>query len=602
MQKWKKTLAIIMTGMLVAFSGCVGKGTDSTEQVQNDTTTESAVTEDTTTVTEPTETETDSKTDPAEPKTDDATGSDAEAKGIYILFTSDVHCGIDEGFGYAGLAQVKSELEKKGYEIILVDDGDAIQGEAVGTLSDGEAIVDLMNEVGYDVAIPGNHEFDYGMETFLNLAKSADYTYISCNFNRDGELVFKPYIIKEVMGIKIAFVGVTTPETLVGSSPKNFQNEKGEYIYGFMQDKSGEMLYNAVQEAVDAARDEGADLVYAVAHLGNEASCEPWTYADVIENTNGIDVFLDGHSHDLDQVVMKNKDGKEIVREAVGTKLNAIGYSSISPEGEILETSKWIWTNDTSVPELLGIKNDIGDRVDEINEQLADKLEKVVASTPVDLTIYDPSEDIDPTKPVRLIRIAETNLGDLAADAYRDQTGADVAIVNGGSVRANIDKGDITYEEIINIHPFGNMISVVEVTGQQILDALEWGSRDVPEENGGFLQVSGLTYEINAAVDSPCIEDEDSAFVKIEGERRVSNVKIGDEPLDPDKKYSLAANDYLLFSYGDGYTMFKDVTVLQKGVKLDNQVLIDYMVDTLGGQIPDEYRDPYGQGRITITE
>ena len=141
---------------------------------------------------------------------------------IVVLFTSDVHCGIDKGFGYVGLQQVRDGLAAKGNTVILVDDGDSIQGEPVGTMTQGEAIIELMNKAGYEIAIPGNHEFDYGMDRFLELAGKADFEYISCNFNKGGELVFKPYVIKELAGVKVGFVGVTTPKTLVTSTPEGF--------------------------------------------------------------------------------------------------------------------------------------------------------------------------------------------------------------------------------------------------------------------------------------------------------------------------------------------------------------------------------------------
>ena len=202
----------------------------------------------------------------------------AEKNGdIYILFTSDVHCGIDKGFGYAGLQQVRDTLEAQGYETILVDDGDAIQGEPIGTLSEGEAIIDLMNDLKYDVAIPGNHEYDYGMPRFLELVEKAEFLYISCNFTYLDELVFEPYIIKEAAGKKIGFVGVTTPLTITASTPVYFQDENGEYVYGFMSDDTGERVYQAVQSAVDAARAEGADYVYVIGHMGNGAEFKPWT-------------------------------------------------------------------------------------------------------------------------------------------------------------------------------------------------------------------------------------------------------------------------------------------------------------------------------------
>lgn len=536
-------------------------------------------------------------------ETEEAQEPQAEKNGeIYILCTSDVHCGVDQGFGYAGLAKIRDTLEAKGCETILVDDGDSIQGEPIGTVSKGENIIDLMNAIGYDVAIPGNHEFDYGTDRFLELTGKAEFPYISCNFTYQDEPVFKPYVILEAAGKKIAFVGVTTPLTVRSSTPAYFMDDDGNYVYGFMMDESGEKVYEAVQGAVDAAREEGADFVFAMAHLGNEEECRPWTYADVIANTSGIDVFLDGHSHDTDQVVMKNKDGEDVTRSAVGTKMSCIGYTHISAEGEIAETGIWTWSNKISAPELLDIQGELRDKVDLAKKELDEEMNRVVATAEVRLTIEDPEEKDANGKPIRMVRRAETNLGDLSADAYRDQSGADIALVNGGGVRANIEKGDVTFGNIISVHPFGNMLCVIEVTGQQILDALEWGSRAVPGENGGFLQTSGLTYEINTQVDSPCLEDENGMFAGIEGTRRVQNVMVGEEPIDPDKVYTLASHNYMLLENGDGYTMFDGAKVLQDSVKLDNQVLIDYIVDSLNGVIGEEYADPFGQGRIKVLE
>ena len=519
---------------------------------------------------------------------------------IYIIFTSDVHCGIDQGFGYAGLAMIRDELEKKGYTTLLVDNGDSVQGEAIGTLTKGDAIIDLMNDLHYDIATPGNHDFDYGMEKFLELTKKADFPYICCNFNKEGKLIFEPYIVKEVCGHKIGFVGVTTPETLTTSTPDYFKNDKGEFVYGFMQDSDGSGVYKAVQSAVDAARADGAELVYVMGHMGLESNCVPWTYADVIANTTGIDVFLDGHSHDTEQLVAKNKDGKDVPRSAVGYKLNAIGYSHISAEGEILETGIWSWPNKTSMADLLSIDNDISKKVDAVDDELSDILEEVVAHSDYDLTVNDPKRVDDAGDPVRMIRFAETNIGDFVADAYRDQGDADIGRVNGGGIRTGIDKGDITYKDIIDVQPFGNMLCVVEVTGQTILDALEWGSHVAPDENGGFLQVSGLTYEIDTNIKSGCIVDENTMFAGIKGERRVSNVMVGDKPIDPKKTYTLAGHSYMLKQNGDGYTMFDDAKFVEDSIKLDNQVIIDYITETLGGTVGQEYANPYGQGRIVV--
>ena len=519
------------------------------------------------------------------------------SQDVVVLFTSDVHCGIDQGFGYAGLAAVRDSLEAAGNHVLLVDNGDAIQGEPVGTMTTGEALVQLMNVVGYDIAIPGNHEFDYGMDRFLELTEKANFPYISANFNKEDELVFDPYVIKEFDGVQIAFVGVTTPKTITSSTPKYFQDDEGNFIYGFMQDETGEKLYAAVQTAVDDARAEGADYVVVMGHMGNEAECSPWTYADVIENTTGIDAFLDGHSHDTDQVTMTNKDGEDVLRSACGTKLAGIGYLRIAVDGT-LSTGLYTWNNDVALPELLGIENDVSIAVNEAVAELDEKLGEVVAKTDVELTINDPVAKMEDGTPVRIIRNAETNLGDLCADAYRDQSGADIAFVNGGGIRVSIPAGDITLNDILSVHPFGNAMCVVEATGQQILDALEWGARSVPGENGGFLQVSGLTYEIHTYIESTAKADENTMFAGVEGEYRVKNVMVGGEPLDLEKTYTLASHNYMLKNGGDGFNMFMDCNLLQDEVMLDNQVLINYITGTLGGVVGEQYADPYGEGRI----
>jgi 2',3'-cyclic-nucleotide 2'-phosphodiesterase (5'-nucleotidase family) len=312
-------------------------------------------------------------------------------------------------------------------------------------------------------------------------------------------------------------------------------------------------------------------------------------------------VFLDGHSHDTDQVVMKDKDGKDVLRSACGTKLAHIGYVRITTDGKI-STGLYNWNNSESAPALLGIQNDVSAYVDEATGALQEKLKEVVATSQVLLTINDPVAVTESGSPIRMVRRAETNLGDLCADAYRDQSGADVAFVNGGGVRVNINAGDITLNDILKVHPFGNAMCVIEVTGQQILDALEWGAHGIPGENGGFLQVSGLSYEIHSYIESPCKSDENSLFTGIEGERRVKNVLIGGEPIDPEATYTLASHNYMLLDHGDGYTMFDGAPLLQDSVKLDNQVLIDYITGTLGGVIGPEYEDLTGQGRIVIVE
>ena len=521
----------------------------------------------------------------------------ALTKDVVVLFTSDVHCGVDQGFGYVGVAAIRDAMKAAGNHVLLVDNGDSIQGEPMGTMTTGEANIQLMNAVGYDIAIPGNHEFDYGMDRFLELTKVANFPYISVNFNKEGELVFAPYIIKEFDGVKIAFVGMTTPKTITSSTPKYFQNEAGEFIYGFMQDETGEKLYAAVQNAVDAARAEGAKYVVALGHLGNEVNCKPWTYADVIGNTNGIDAFLDGHSHDTDQVEMINKDGGKVLRSGCGTKLQGVGYLRISASGEIT-AGLYSWNNDVAAPQLLGLENEVSKAVAAATDTLDAKLNEVVAVSEVDLTIYDPVVTKDDGSKIRIIRNAETNLGNLCSDAYRDQSGADVAFVNGGGIRVSIDAGEITLNDILKVHPFGNAMCVVEATGQQILDALEMGARAVPNESGGFQHTSGLTYEIHTYIESSVKQDENGMFIGVEGEYRVKNVKIGGEDLVLDKIYTVASHNYMLKNGGDGFNMFMNCKLLQDEVMIDNQVLINYITGTLGGVVGEAYAEPYGQGRI----
>ena len=520
-------------------------------------------------------------------------------RGVLILYTSDIHCGIQEGFGYAGLWEVRNALEKQGYDVLLVDDGDNIQGEPVGTLTKGATPAELMNRMGYDAAIPGNHEFDYGVETFLELAEKAEFPYLSCNFNYKGELLFEPYTVLEAGGRKIAFVGVTTPETLTSSTPVYFKDESGEFVYRFLEDGTGEGVYRAVQSAVDSARAEGADYVILLGHLGNYAGSAPWNYGDVISHTSGIDALLDGHSHDTDQVTVRNAVGKSVVRSACGTKLCAIGWCCIARDGTV-SAGLYPWNVGTSAPELLGLDNEMSRAVASGMESLNEVLGKVVAHSDVELTINDPAAVQADGRPVRMIRRGETNLGDLCADACRAQSGADIAFVNGGGIRVDIEAGDITMSDILNVHPFGNSLSMIEATGRQILDALEWGAREVPGETGGFLQVSGLTYEICTYVESSCVRDENGLFLRIDGARRVRNVLVDGVPIDPEKTYTLAAYDYMLQDNGDGYTMFDGAPLLLDRVKLDNQVLIDFITGTLGGQIGAEYADPCGQGRITV--
>ena len=506
----------------------------------------------------------------------------APGSNVVILYTNDIHCGVDDNIGFKGLADVKAAVEATGKQVILVDNGDAIQGGSIGTLSKGEYIIDIMNELGYAVATIGNHEFDYTLDTFFALAEKAQFPYVSANFvDADGKTVFDPYVIIEADGARIAFVGASTPKTFVSATPTYFMNDQGEFIYSFCEGETGEKFYATIQSAVDAARAEGADYVFLMAHLGIEADAAPYTSSELITNTTGIDVVLDGHSHSvIESETVKNANGENVLLTSTGTKLANVGCLTIGEDGGL-------------TTQLINAQN-VSDLVDELNGEFEELLNQVVAHTDVDLCITDPETGL------RMVRSNETNLGDLCADAYRIMSGADVAIVNGGGVRADIPAGDITFGQLIAVHPFGNEMCVVEATGQEILDALEFSVHSLPGEFGGFLHVSGMSFTVDLSVESSVKLDVNDMFVSVEGERRVKDVMIGGEPLDPEKTYTLASHNYKLKSMGDGYSMFADNVFLQDSVMIDNQVLMNYIIDVLGGVVGEEYSDVYGQGRITI--
>lgn len=531
---------------------------------------------------------------------------EGEEKGLFrdvlVLFTSDVHCGVDRNFGYAGLEMVKETAENDGNYVILADNGDSIQGEPVGIITQGETNIRLMNEMGYDVVIPGNHEFDYGMDRFMELVEMAEFPYISCNFTLKGETVFDPYLIKEYDGVKIAFVGITTPETLSTSTPRYFQDEDGNFIYGFCQGGDGSDFYAAVQKAVDGARAEGADYVIALAHLGMEAAVRPYSYADVIEHTNGIDALLDGHSHDNNHFDVKNKDGKVIPRQACGTKMAAIGWLRISAADGSITTGLYTWNNDVSLTDLLGIENHMTAQVRRATEDINRQLAKPVGKAAVDLTVNSPTEVDEAGAPLRMIRRSETNFGDLIADAFRVRMGTDIGYANGGGVRDGIPVGEIKVNDLMKSTPFGNKIVVVEATGQQILNALEYGVSAWPDEGGGFPQVSGMTYEINVGIPTSAVHDDHGMFTGIDGEYRVRNVMIGGEPLDLEKTYTVAGFDYNLLYNGNGQTAFDGCNVIKTSDDLDYMLIAAYIQNDLGGVIGVGYEDPEGAGRITFVE
>ena len=533
-----------------------------------------------------------------------AENAEEESKGVVILHTNDVHCGIyedDSTLSIAALAAYKARLESEGYDVILADAGDFVQGGAIGTLSDGEYPLEIMNKLGYDVAVPGNHEFDFGMDNFFKLAGEAQFPYLSANFTNleTGEHPLNSYTIINADGINIGFVGITTPETTSSSRPSNFQNESGEFIYGFCNNSADE-FYSLVQASVDAACADGADYVVALGHVGDYVYDDRWSSVSIIENVSGIDLFIDGHSHSVLNETVTDPDGNDVLLVSTGTKLVNIGQvtlnvaeETISAEESFVNKGNFELTSDENSAEYKAYE-EMTAFIADIEGEYSELISTAVAKTEVDLTVDDPDTG------ERAVRSAETNMGDLCADAYRAVTGADIAFINGGGVRAGISAGDITYGGIIDVQPFGNSICEVEATGQQILDCLEMGVIHCPEEDGAFNQVSGLTYEIHTYVPSSAVTDNDGNFISVDGEYRVKNVLVNGEPLDLEKTYTLASHNYMLESCGGGMTMFKDCEFVAKEITLDNQALIDYITVNLGGVVGDEYSDPRGGGRIAV--
>ncbi len=531
-------------------------------------------------------------------------GAAAPEKGedIVILYTSDVHCGVEDDIGYAGLAAYKAAMEAKTEYVSLVDCGDALQGAFIGTISQGEYMVEIMNELGYDLAVPGNHEFDYGMEQLSALLAKAEAQYLACNIDFSGRgpnalETALPYVLEEYGDVTVGFIGVATPESLIKSTPSYFM-EDGDYVYSFCAGEDGARLWERVQSCADACRAVGADYVIVLSHLGDLEESAPYTSVELIRNTWGIDAVLDGHAHsEIPCRVEENARGGEVLLGACGTKLENIGQLVIRPGGVMS----------------LGLISDYGRKDADFEAFYAglaagfeQDMNRVVARS-------DTALSADSPEGTRLVRCRETALGNFCADAYRWASGAQIAMVNGGGIRADLPAGDILYADVLALHPYGNSLCVAEVTGQEILDALEMASRDTCPayeengqalgENGGFLQVSGLRYTIDTTVSSSVELDENGMFAGVTGPCRVTEVEVmneaGDyELLEPEALYTLASHNYLIREGGDGLGMFRDNELIVAEGVTDHQILLDYITEGLDGQLAALYGKV--EGRIEV--
>ena len=549
-----------------------------------------------------------------------------EKSEVTILYTNDVHTYIDKQapeLTYAAIAALKQSYQNAGKKVLLVDAGDHVQGTAYGSMDEGASIIELMNAAGYDVATPGNHEFDYGMDRAKELMRDADFPYLSCNW---VDLRTNLRVLPEIKvfvrgGVRIAFVGITTPETFTKSTPAYFMNKaQTKYIYDILGGEDGQKLYSAVQKAVDKAKCL-ADVVIGLGHLGVDPSSSPWTSEEVIAHTTGFDAFIDGHSH----TVMENKQvadasGRLVTLTQTGSYFANVGEMTIAPDGTI--STRLVSTYDQEDP---AVAAEQAAWVSSVDEMLGEKI--AVADTKFYIT--------DPATGKRRIRSGETNLGDFVADGIYtyfnevEQLHCDIAIMNGGGIRSDEDAGYWTFKTFKQVSPFGNVACLMSVTGKQIQDALEFAARFAGaegKENGGFLQVAGATYEIHTDIPNTVQTDDKNVWIgSATGTPRVQNVKIYDRangtyvPLDENKTYALAGMNYTLRNLGDGFAMFDGAELIKDYVSEDYLVMSTYAM-TFGGvdaeglphlssansvlaEYPGyllDYENPYGAGRISI--
>ena len=510
-----------------------------------------------------------------------------DSETIVILYENDVHCAVE---GYSKLAAMKNELKSEYEYVGVVSSGDFVQGGTLGAVSKGEYIVELMNLVGYDAIAPGNHEFDYTISRLTELYELSETKYISCNFAKIGEekTYFEPYTIVSYGDVDIAYIGIITPETITSARPSQFRNENGEIIYTFNESR----LYELVQESIDEATEDGADYVIALSHIGYDESGELNDVTDVIENTDGLDVVLDAHSHSvIEEKIVKDKSGDDVLLSSTGTGFENIGKLTIANgefDTELVKTETYTKTD-----------ADVDAYIAEINESYAELGNRKIGESKVELITHN-------EEGARLVRTAETNLGNLCSDALFFVTNADVSYVNGGGLRAPVKSGDMTFNDIYSVFPFNNRIVTAEITGQVLLDMLEMSMISYPQEDGAFPHMSGITFSVNKSIPSSIKVDENGFFTKVDGDYRVYDVKVLDKEsgnykaLELDKKYILAAADYYILNFGSGMSMFKDAKVVESEGMLDVEVLERYITDNLNGVIGEEYEDVVN--RITFTD
>ena len=509
----------------------------------------------------------------AEEPAEDLSGS------IIILHTNDVHGAID---GYAKAAALKKTYEGMGAYVLLMDAGDFIQGDPTVSTSEGATAVELMNLAGYDVAAPGNHEFDYGYANLKALASEADFPIVAANVLYGGKAAFNDNVtFTSPDGTKIGVFGLDTPETATKAHPAKIKGVT------FLADDE---LFACAQEQVNELEAEGCDIIVCLGHLGIDDESTGNRSMDLLEEVDGIDLFIDGHSHsDLDDIagaVGESCMVNDTILTSTGTKFENIGLVVIS-DGVMEATA--IPTADITVKP----DGTVADRAAAIQKAVDDEYGVVFAKTEVELNGVKAE-----------VRTGETNLGNLITDALvwgaaEAGTKVDAAVTNGGGIRASISKGNITKKDINTVLPFGNTLSIVKVTGAELLEALEASTYCTPETIGGFPHVSGIVF----TVDTGKVYDQGeqypgSTYYGPKSIQRVSIQSVGGKAFDPNATYTIATNDFMAAG-GDTYYAFKTASVnYDLGVPMD-EVVMEYVTEELDGVVTAE---DYGasEGRITI--
>ena len=468
-----------------------------------------------------------------------------------VIHTNDTHGRAvpDESSGYMGFTSVsalKKLYEERGAEVILMDAGDTLHGLPIATLDKGVSIVNIMNLAGYDAMVPGNHDFNYGYDHLKTLEKLMEYDLISANTvdSDTGNNLFDESTIIEKNGIKYGVFGLTTPETAYKTNPKNVE---------------GITFENPIvvaEEEVAKLKQEGAEIIIALTHIGLDTSSE-FTTTKIAEQVDGIDLIVDGHSHTMLTEGLKVGDTLIV---STGEYIKNIGVVLIDKQGNM--------TPSLITPEQFKGTDVV---VDEYTAQVVSEQDKIL-SEKVGETAVDLVGERD------FVRTGETNLGDFVTDAFRDATGADIAITNGGGIRASIQTGAITRKDLVTVFPFGNYVVTKEITGQALKDALEVGVASYPESLGGFPQVSGVTFQIDTT--------------KPAGSRAV-NIKVNGSKLNLKATYTMATNDFMAAG-GDNYTMFGEFPTLNEYNAME-EIIMNYIKKT--GVIKIQ-----NQGRITAID